>query len=220
MAQGLNYRLIQASLVLLAEDINAGGINPDYLEAKGMVPGEWGWGVPSNTIVTPMASVVRYENGTSTLARLGQFQSMHDEDGFDPTEMRLEFITDKYVQANPDLHYSNIGANFHIAIYEQDAQSFFKTRFIRNEVSTDIGFDEVRTVELVSKSDDKNIAMHFNPGMAKEEEEEKEVLLVRGNFERRCSGYPSNEQVRKFVLRFKDDWEEFQVLLNKIFIRE
>lgn len=220
MAQGLNYRLYQTSLVLLANDVNAGGINPDYLEAKGMVLGEWDWGAPSNTLSTPIASVVTYENGTNILAKSDRFQTLHDEDGFDPTIIKIDFIADRYIEANPDLHYSSIGTNFHIAMYEQDVHAFFTNRLIRDEVITDLGFDEVRTVELISKSDDKNIAIHFNPGTAKEGEEEINVLLVRGNFERGCSGYPASERVREFVSKFKDDWEEFQVLLNKIFIRE
>lgn len=220
MAQGLNYRLIQASLVLLAEDVNAGGINPDYLTAKEIVPEDWAWEVSSNTMATPLASVVTYENGTNILARAGRFQSAHDEDGFDPTEKRLDYIIDKYVRANPDLHYSAIAANFHVAIYEPDAQSFLKSRLIRNEVAVDLGFDEVRAVEVVSIKDNKKIAFRFNPGTAKEGEEELNVLLVRGNFERRCNDYPASEQVRKFVSNFKDDWEEFQSLVEKVFIRE
>lgn len=223
MGQELNYRLFQVSLVLLAEDVNAGGINPDYLVAKGIVPKEWAWEVSSNTMATPIASVVTYENGTNILAKAGRFQSIHDEDDFDPTEKSLEFIADKYVQANPDLHYSSIGANFHVAIFEPDAQSFLKNRLIRNEFIANLNFNEVRTIEVVSKNDDKNIAFNFSAGTAREEGEEGEerkVLLVRGNFERYCNVYPASEQVCEFVSKFKDDWEEFQALLKKIFIRE
>lgn len=220
MEQTPNIRLIQASLVLLAKDVNAGGINRDYLAAKEIVPDSWGWEVSSNTIATPIASVVNYSNETSVLAQVGRIQTAHDGEGFDPMEMRLDTIMGKYVQANPDLHYTTIGTNFRIAVYDIDLQPFLKDTLIQHEVTADLGFDEVRTVELVSNNNERILAVHFNPGTAKEQEEEKEVLLVRGNFERRSSNFPASEQVCEFVSKFKDDWEEFQVLLKRIFIRE
>ena len=72
----------------------------------------------------------------------------------------------------------------------------------------------------ILNKDDKKIAFHFNTGAATEEEDEKLVLLVRGNFERNCSGYPASEQACEFVSKFKDDWKEYQGLLNKFFIQE
>ena len=220
MAQGLNYRLFQASLVLLADDVHAGGVNPDYLAVKGIVPEEWAWEVSSNTMAAPTASMVTYENGTKLLAQAGRFQSSHDEEGFDPIEKNLDFIANKYVQANPDLHYSIIAANFHAAIFDPEAQSFLKSTLIRDENTARLGFDEVRIVEVLANKDDKKIAFHFNTGAATEEEDEKLVLLVRGNFERNCSGYPASEQACEFVSKFKDDWKEYQGLLNKFFIQE
>lgn len=221
MGQGLNYRLIQASLVLMADDVNAGGINQDYLASKGIVPQEWAWEISKNTVATPIASVVTYSNGTNILASVGRVQTAHDEDGFDPSETKLDFITDKYVRANPDLHYSIIGINFHVAFFDPDPQKFLRATVIREAFMEGLGFDEVRVAEVVSNRDDKIFSVNLNPGTALEEDGEKgEIILVRGNFERRCNGYPASEQVCEFVSKFKDDWEEFQAIIEKIFIRE
>lgn len=119
-----------ASVVIVAEYHNPSILNKDFLVMHKIVPKEWN---VVETAVTPLLTVIRYENGI----RLQEDESrLHVAEQCDLpfreyTGEQLPNLASSYAQILPHVPYRGLGFNYTISVIRQDPNKWINDRFLK-----------------------------------------------------------------------------------------
>lgn len=212
----MDIKLVQFSLVVVANDHNPTLLNPDFLDRQGIVMSEWGWSIAGDSITTPPFARVSYNSGVAITVETNKFQ-VADQVSTTPSDSKIEEIAKNYVKVLPHIPYSSVGVNFQVAAKFQSPEKYVKDHFLKDG-NWDTAEHPIQTVgmKLVYPCDGGRLVMNLDHARLKGSEEE-EVVLVAANFHRECSqGMPVNEQVLRFLEGSLNDWDYFNTILADV----
>jgi hypothetical protein len=123
----MGVTLAQFSVVVAGSSHNPTLLNPDFLQARGIVPEEWGWELSPNPITTPPFSQVRYNNGVAISLEHSKLQVVDLSVGDDPTQSKAPKIAETFVATLPHVRYTGVGHNFMSLVEREDPAAELKT---------------------------------------------------------------------------------------------
>jgi len=208
--------LIQFSIVVAGRLHNPTILNPDFLEINEIVPRDWGWTVDKPLMTTPALAIVRYKNGTSITVEPTKLQAADIQN---PISSKVEFITKKYVETLPHVHYTGIGINFQDVIEIDNPESYLKTNFLKNG-EWDSQSNPLSAVGLrfVYPLEEGRIVFSLDAGevdlVEGNEKRKFEGLIFNCNFHRDVKGPREAETALGHLSNVKRDWEKYNSLLS------
>lgn len=225
MKLGKQLYLTNVSIVVVAEHHNPSILNPDFLKANEIVPGDW---EPApDLITTPAMSQVRFKNGiviTVNPSRLDIADGSRQEE---PSESRVAETTCKYIEKLPHVRFKSVGINFHGMIRRSKPRDFLLQRFMTKTKWTSKK-EPVQSCAIKLEYDGKpgRATIELEPSQielreqeGKTKPEKHDVLFVRSNFHRDVSSddYPCDKYVRDMINEhFDEDWLRFKELGERI----
>ena len=213
---------LQFSIVVLGENHNPTIINPDFLALRDIVPDKWKWKRGEPIITTPPFAQVTYDNNISIQVRPNLAQFL-DPRGCNPLDSEILHISKEFVKTLRHVRYSAVGFNFHYLSEMELPDEFLIKRFLKNgewnqPQHTMCGF-ALRFIYPI-KEEKGQITIRLDGAKANTQNddngEERQALLVVGNFHRDCDKYPADEQIGSFVDMISDDFEQFKELTHLI----
>jgi hypothetical protein len=211
--------LYRFSSVVVGEAHNPTILNPNFLEAEGIVPKSWGWKV-KETMTTPPLAVVKYENGVAITVEQNKLQvtDLNVEGGLEKS--KVGEIASAYVTILRHVRYTAVGNNFQSVIKLDSPYTYLKNLFLKdgpwNNVGTDLNAVGIRLVYPLTSG---RFTLSIDSGEANlsSDDHRQPVVLSNANFNRDCSSHPAFDQVSEFLQKAKNDCDMCQSLLNDIF---
>jgi len=216
------FRLLEFSTVLVANDHNPTIINPDFLRINHIVEGEWK--VMDAPVSTPAFSRVAYENGLSITVdpnRLNIVDASGDMSVPDSSAIRF---AQNYVKVLPHIRYKAVGFNIRVFYEKENPDKAIKAKFLQDgpwlkpsDGLHGVGFKFARAMEngktvITVESAVVNIISPSDGSTT-----QKEGIMVFGNFHRDCTAeYPTAEQLKSYLELLAADWESFHSMLNEL----
>ena len=102
-------RLVEVSIVLVAEDNDPSIINPDFLNRFDILVGEWE--VVQPTFSTPMFSQVTFSDGLSVASAPSVVMFSQSGIGLSVDDVVIPDVATRYMAAVPNVHYSGYTIN-------------------------------------------------------------------------------------------------------------
>lgn len=103
------FKLGNASIVVLAESNNPRLLNPDFLERNKIVPKKWN---STNILVTPPYATVQYQEGLTIAVEESKLQFAADPDRLTTWRELLPNVAVSYLEVLPHVAYKAVGLNF------------------------------------------------------------------------------------------------------------
>lgn len=122
--------LHSVSVVIVAEYHNPSILNKDFLVMHKIVPKEWN---VVETTVTPLLTVIRYENGI----RLQEDENrLHVAEQCDLpfseyADKQLPNLASSYAKILPHVPYRGLGFNYTVSVIRQDPNRWINERFLK-----------------------------------------------------------------------------------------
>jgi len=125
-------QLLHFSIVVLANDHNPTILNPDFLKMQKIIQEDWAWELATPPITTPPIATVKYKSGVSISVESNKLQVL-DAKSKDPTESKITKIVERYAKVLPHVHYTAVGINFSTLIEMENADTYLKDRFLKED---------------------------------------------------------------------------------------
>jgi len=125
----MKLELLNASVVVLAQQHNPTILHPSFLRLQDVVPADWE--VAEDPISTPPFSVVKYANGLVFAVETNRFQVIDNSPPADPRESRVAELAKKYIRALPHVRYTAVGVNFSGFVESAEPQKALCRRFLK-----------------------------------------------------------------------------------------
>lgn len=199
-------KLIQCSLVVIANDHNPTIINPNFLAQQEIIKSDWGWSVTGEPITTPPFAMVTYSNGVTITVETNKLQ-VTDDSGTSPVQSKIEEIVKKYVKVLQHIPYKAVGINFRSTVNFENPGAFLKQHFLRKgNWDTDHHPLQSMGLKLVYSLSDGRIVLTFEHAR-KFGNPPQDLILVNSNFHRDCVG-PNHVygQVLEALVNVRNDW--------------
>lgn len=209
---------LNCSIVLLAEYHNPSLVNPDFLRLNEIVPESWSWNIQGEPFTTPPIASATYDSGVGITVEPNKLQV--NVDGVHPHETKIVDIAKAYVHTLHHIRYTALGFNFRYYHPLDTVDSYLKDRFLKPG-PWDSGELPLQSLGLtfVYQFDSK---LTFSIEGATQAEyfqaspELSRVLLVKANFHRTVTEYPSVEEVTNYLDSFLSDWARFESCAQNI----
>jgi len=217
----MEFRPLEFSIVVVANDCNPTILNPDFLTKQGIVRDEWEWKLSGTPITTPPFAIVSYENGISISVEPNKFQIVDRLLSNKPNKSQIPQIACKYIQVLPHVRYTAVGHNFRGLLEHEKAKEFLRKRFIKDGVWD----SNKRKLEGISlkfvyplKGGRLNISLDAADIIDRSADPLKEShgILIQVNYHRDCQGYPSDKQVVEHFNHTKEDWLHCRATISDI----
>lgn len=215
-------KLLNFSIVAVAEHHNPTILNPDFLARNQIVPDEWGWSLGEDCFSTPPLAQVKYENGISLLCEQSKLQVVDSGTIVDPATSPVDAIAVKYLRTLPHVRYTGLGVNFKAIIPCDQPGNALMERFLKpgpwsepSQRLKDIG------LRLVYAIDQGRLRLSLDGGEVRAADGENKVMtaiLAGANFHHDLPGdVPVNQgQLEKIVERKSEYWQRFQEMLSEM----
>lgn len=203
---------VRFSIVVLANDHNPTILNPDFLKAQNIVPGDWELAGPP--ITTPPFATVEYNSGVSISVDSNKLQVTDNKTQI-PNDSKVKNIVHQYVETLSYVRYLSLGINFRYITEMDNADVFLKDHFLKegpwSQNSNDlkaIGFKFVYPLEggrLVLSLDSASMKTSLN-----DQGEENSVIIANANFHRNLDlKKPLAEEISSILGKISEDWDRF-----------
>jgi len=212
----MDKRLVEFSLVILANDHNPTILNPDFLLRNQIVKDEWGWMVVGQSITTPAISSVSYGSKVSITVEPLKLQ-VTDSSGSSVEENHICNIVSNYVNALPHVEYNALGINFTMITLVDDADSFLTNRFLKDGTWNEDS-NQIKSVGFKFSYELEGGSLTFSIDKGIGGDVDKSFIVTRANFHRSLDtrSMPTSEQIANKLNSIMDDWGKFQQLHSKI----
>jgi len=216
-----NGILIEVSCVVLANAHNPSILNPDWLEANGLLPKELTWELIGPIIVTPALARVVYQNGVSILLETGKLiitlGNVQDYEGGIPATDLVSGIASRYIAVLTHIPYGAVGNNFKI-MQECEGASQKLVRAFGNNGPWKEGLDSVQTKFSYKVSEETVCNLDVSPGTVGKATTdspptEQEIILCAVNYHHEVQG---SDAAAKAVNQMADDFKSGTELTSKI----
>ena len=187
----MELELLNASVVVLAQEHNPTILHPAFLAAQGIVPREWECGEPP--ICTPAFSIVKYKTGITFTVEGNRLVVTEEKPAGNPDESEVPKLALAYVQKLPHVRYRALGVNFAGCCLREDPERFLIETFLKAGPWN----DETRPMKalgarFVYQLEDAILRMGLDGGQVSREGESASAILVNGNYH---SEFPSEKPV-------------------------
>lgn len=216
----MKWRLVQFSVVVVADAHNPTILNPDFLASQRIVPKSWGWEV-AEAITTPPLAMVRYENGVNVTVEQNKIQISDPNVGDGPEQSKITEIAAAYVEILPHVRYTAVGNNFQSLIPRSNPGDYLKDRFLKegewtkspsdlDAVGVQLSYPLVPVGRLALTI---NAAEATLPG----EDDHQEVVVCNANFSRECGERPAADEAVEHLTLAMRDWDTYKQALGSLF---
>ncbi len=216
----MDIKLVQFSIVVVANEHNPSLINPDFLEREGIIDNRWGLERVGDAITTPPFATVSYKGGITVTVEANKFQVV-DQECDEPTQSYLPDIVARYIEVLPHVPYVAVGINFNGIMSIPDPASYLENHFLKNGGwdSTEHPLESVG-LRFVYSRDGGRVVLTVDPAH-KANNRSDEAILVKANFHRDCDDEtPAAEQVNNFIRNVEADWKYYLKLVSDALYEE
>ena len=179
----MKLSLINASVVVLAQDHNPSILHPAFLSKQGIVPENWT--EAEAPICTPPFSIVKYPNGLVFTVETNKLQVMENNPPLDLSMAEAPLRAELYINKLPHVRYLAAGVNFSGLVECTNWETFLLERFITSGPwnanalkATAVG------IKFVYPCADAKFTLSLDAGTVKslKDQGERRGLLVSGNY--------------------------------------
>lgn len=212
-------KLVNFSIVVVAEHHNPTILNPDFLARNGIVPDEWGWKLSADCFSTPPLAQVKYENGVSLLCEQSKLQVVDGGENVDPAHSPVDAIVTRYLHTLPHVGYTGLGVNFKAMTPCEQPSIYLMERFLKEGPWSDPSQRlEDMGLQLMYAIDHGRLRLSLDAGEVSPDEKQdgQTAILAGANFHHDLSGNTPVDQVEQFLKRKTDYWQRFQSMVSKI----
>jgi len=210
--------MIQASIVIAAQDHNPAILNKDFLEANGIVDKQWGWvlgGDPS--LSTPVFASVSYNSGVVFRVLPNRLELVDTDVEEGVGDSRVPQIAQAYINTLPHVRYTAVGNNFRGFVPAPDPDRLLRTRFLKEgEWASALAAIGLRLVYAIARG---RAVLSLDSGEAARiqaaPEEKTNAVVVDANYHRECVGEKRRDEAASFINLWRQDWEHFVGLLRQ-----
>jgi len=213
-------KLLNFSIVVVAEHHNPTILNSDFLARNSIVPDDWGWKLGDDCFSTPPLAQVKYENGVSLLCEQSKLQVVDGGESVDPAGSSVDSIAVSYLRTLPHVRYTGLGVNFKAMIPCEQPSSALMDRFLKEGPwSSPEQRLEDMGLRLVYAIDDGRLRLSLDAGEVRPEDKQngQTAILAGANFHHGLPGDDAPvDQVERIVKRKSEYWERFQSMISQI----
>jgi hypothetical protein len=192
----VNLRLIQATVVVLADEHNPTILHPSFLESQKIVPPEWD--APLEVMTTPALSTVVYPNGIRFTVESRKLQVLDGKLPDNPGESAVPSLASRYIRRLPYVRYKSVGVNFVGLIECDDANALLIKRFLAHGPWNDRSLRPTGlAMHLFYPAPGARLRLTFDPGTVEDTRNETTLkgLIVSANYHSdlpKDEGHPSS----------------------------
>jgi hypothetical protein len=212
-------KLLNFSVVVVAEYHNPTILNPDFLARNNIVPDEWNWNLSEDCFSTPPLSQVKYDNGVLLLCEQSKLQVVDGGESVDPAKSFVDAIAAAYLRTLPHVRYTGLGLNFKAMIpYEQPSRALMD-RFLKEGPWSDPQQRlEDMGLRLMFAIDHGWLRLSLDAGEVPSDEKQdaQTAILAGANFHHDLSDDATVHQVEDIVERKSQYWDRFQSMIAKM----
>ena len=214
-------KLLNHSVVIVAQAHNPSILNPDFLVRRSIVPEAWGWQVGAPVVCTPPLAQVPYLSGISLICDPNKLQIVDASQKLDPPTSKVGQIAEAYVTTLPHVPYTSVGVNFSAAVVNDDPDGFLVERFLKDG-AWNKSPDRVNAVDLrlVYPLDGGHLRVSLDSGeiedLASGALGRHRVVVVGGNFHHDCSGANRADDLLPFLRRVSGFWDRFSEVASRL----
>jgi len=206
-------KLLNFSIVVVAEHHNPTILNADFLARNAIVPDEWGWKLSQDCFSTPPLAQVKYENGVSLLCEQSKLQVVDGGESVDPASSRVAAIAVRYLRSLPHVRYTGLGVNFKAMIPCEQPDRVLMDRFLKEGPWSDPSQRlEDMGLRFVYAIDHGRLRLSLDAGEVRSEKKEngQTAVLAGANFHHDLAGDAPVDQVERIIRRRTDYGERFE----------
>jgi hypothetical protein len=214
-------RLLNHSVVIVAQAHNPSILNTDFLARRSIVPEEWGWELGTPVVCTPPLAQVPYLNGVSLICDPNKLQIVDAGQKLDPSTSKVRQIAEAYVTTLPHVPYTSVGVNFSAAFVNNDPEGLLVKRFLKDGPWNESP-DRVSAVglRLVYPLDGGHLRVSLDSGEIEDPASgtrgRVRVVVVGGNFHHDCSGANRADDLVPFLRRVGGFWDRFSEVAGRL----
>lgn len=212
----MKAQLLNASVVVLAQDHNPTILHPAFLESQKIVPNDWELAEPP--ICTPPASVVKYANGIVFVVDQSRLQIVDQGLPEEILSGRVRDLAMAYIERLPHVRYTAVGINFHAFGECNDPERLLMERFLKPG-PWNCGPLEVQSVGLrfVYLRSGATLRLSCDSGTVKrrENKEEQKAILITGNYHTDLVEQ-NVEQAKAVIAQFEERVRDFATVLKAV----
>lgn len=214
--------LIEFAVVVAANDNNPTILNKDFLADQEIVPEEWAWEVLAQ-LSTPPFATVQYKSDVTITVETNKFTVVDKSEAIDPESSKIKDIAKQYIDVLKHVRYTAVGINFDVFIEIDKTKDFLINRFLKpGSWNSEKHSMEASSFKFVYPLGNGKFNFSFGKGRKSSATPEgvgnREGLLIKTNFHRNCTGYPSSDQVNEYLENVKTDWETCQNTISDLII--
>jgi len=218
-------KLLNFSIVVVAEHHNPTILNPDFLARNTIVPDDWGWKRSDDCVSTPPVAQVKYENGVSLLCEQSKLQVVDGSESVDPAGSLVDDIAVSYLRTLPHVRYTGLGVNFKAMIPCEQPSSALMDRFLKDGPwSNPEQRPEDMGLRLVYAIDHGRLRLSLDAGEVRSGEKPETAILAGANFHHDLPGDHFGaervDQVEQIVKRKSEYWKHFQAMILQMMNHE
>ncbi len=211
--------LINATIVIVAQDHNPSILHPSFLVSTSVVPPDFE--LADSPISTPAFSRVVYKNGLSFQAEPDRINIVDGRPPEDPAASALPNYAAKYVGTLPHVPYRAVGINFTTIVLDQDPRMTIIRRFLRDGPWNDAELPaQGLGIKLVYGSDPGVLHLNIDAGSIRRASDGSTAtgILVQANYHTDVQDEArAREETVGFIRLFPDRWKDCQQKVARIF---
>lgn len=214
-------RLLNHSVVIVAQAHNPSILNPDFLAIRSIVPESWGWELGAPVVCTPPLAQVPYVSGVSLICDPNKLQIIDAGQKIDPQKSKVRHIAEAYVATLPHVPYTSCGVNFTAAFEAEDPEGLLIDRFLTDGPWKEPP-DHLSAIGLRLNYPLEGGYLRVSLDSAEIEEATSEtpgglrVVVVGGNFHHNCTGADRPEQLVQFLRGTDRYWNKFSEMAERL----
>lgn len=207
-------RLLNHSIVVVAEAHNPSILNPDFLARKRIVQELWGWQVGEPVVCTPPLAQIPYRNGVTLTCDPSKLQVIDAGQRIDPLTSKVAEIAKAYVTILPHVPYASVGVNFAAALLVDDPERLLVSRFLK-EGPWNQGSSQVKSIglRLLYPLEGGRIRISLDAGEVEDAASgtlgRQRAVIVDGNYHHECLGADRAEDIKTFLGSVTEYWDQF-----------
>lgn len=212
-------KLLNLSVVVVAEHHNPTILNADFLARNEIVPDAWGWTLGEDCFSTPPLSQIKYKNGIALLCEQSKLQVVDGREDVDPDTSQVDDIAIKYLRTLPHVHYTGLGVNFKAMIPCEQPRRVLMERFLKEGIWSEPSQDlEDMGLRLDYKIDHGRMRISLDAGEVRSATEKDGLtsIVTGANFHHDLVGDARVDQIENFVKRKIAYWGRFQSMLSQM----
>ena len=177
-------KMINASIVVLAEQHNPSILHPSFLKKEKIVDEEWEV-KEGGVLCTPPFSTVEFSNRIRFVVENVKLQILDDALANGLKGSLIPTLARKYLETLPHVKYSALGVNFVAVEQMEDASEFLISRYLGQGSWHQISGTELKAtgIKLVYGFADCTLTINLDPGTSSQDGgRQVNGVLIRGNF--------------------------------------